>query len=107
VIGDILQPSHLLFILVIALLVLGPKRLPDVGRALGRGMRDFRNALSGIDPRDELTGVGQISHPATMPVSTPQPTANQAETTTDVAPAPEPAPASAGQAPHESDEHSG
>jgi sec-independent protein translocase protein TatA len=55
VIGDILQPTHLLFILVIALLVLGPKRLPEVGRALGRGLRDFRNALSGEeqDHRDE------------------------------------------------------
>lgn len=49
VIGDILQPTHLLFVLVIALLVLGPKRLPEVGRSLGRGLRDFRNALSGED----------------------------------------------------------
>lgn len=46
-IGDILQPTHLLFVLVIALLVLGPKRLPEAGRALGRGLRDFRSALSG------------------------------------------------------------
>jgi sec-independent protein translocase protein TatA len=47
VVGDILQPTHLLFILVIALLVLGPKRLPEVGRSLGRGLRDFREAMSG------------------------------------------------------------
>ncbi|MBV9942492.1 MAG: twin-arginine translocase TatA/TatE family subunit [Solirubrobacterales bacterium] len=46
-IGDILQPTHLLFVLVIALLVLGPKRLPEVGRSLGRGLRDFKNALGG------------------------------------------------------------
>lgn len=46
-IGDILQPTHLLFVLVVALLVLGPKRLPEVGRSLGRGLRDFRSALSG------------------------------------------------------------
>lgn len=46
-IGDILQPTHLIFVLLIALLVLGPKRLPEVGRSLGRGLRDFRNALSG------------------------------------------------------------
>jgi sec-independent protein translocase protein TatA len=49
VIGDILQPTHLLFVLVIALLVLGPKRLPEAGRSLGRGLRDFRTALSGED----------------------------------------------------------
>ena len=52
-IGDILQPSHLLFVLVIALLVLGPKRLPEVGRSLGRGLRDFRHAVSGEDSHDE------------------------------------------------------
>ena len=33
-VGDIFQPTHLLFVLVIALLVLGPKRLPEVGRTL-------------------------------------------------------------------------
>ncbi len=48
-IGDILQPTHLLFILVVALLVLGPKRLPEVGRSLGRGLRDFKDAISGMD----------------------------------------------------------
>jgi sec-independent protein translocase protein TatA len=46
-VGDILQPTHLIFILVVALLVLGPKRLPEVGRALGDGLRDFRSAISG------------------------------------------------------------
>jgi sec-independent protein translocase protein TatA len=49
VIGDILQPTHLLFVLVIALLVLGPKRLPEVGRSLGRGIRDFKTAIGGED----------------------------------------------------------
>jgi sec-independent protein translocase protein TatA len=53
VIGDILQPTHLLLILVVALLVLGPKRLPEVGRSLGRGLRDFRHALSSEDSQDE------------------------------------------------------
>ncbi len=46
-IGDILQPTHLIFVLVVALLVLGPKRLPEAGRALGKGIRDFRSAMSG------------------------------------------------------------
>jgi len=48
VIGDILQPTHLLFVLVVALLVLGPKRLPEVGRSLGSGLRDFRAAINGM-----------------------------------------------------------
>jgi sec-independent protein translocase protein TatA len=49
-VGDIFQPTHLLFVLVVALLVLGPKRLPEVGRTLGSGIRDFRQALSGESP---------------------------------------------------------
>ncbi len=55
-VGDILQPTHLLFVLVVALLVLGPKRLPEVGRSLGRGLRDFRAALSGeeVEHHDEV-----------------------------------------------------
>ena len=43
---------HLLVILVIALIVLGPKRLPEVGRGLGTAMRDFRQAIAGPDSAD-------------------------------------------------------
>ncbi len=46
-VGDILQPSHLLLILVVALLVLGPKRLPEAVRAVGRGFHDFKSAVDG------------------------------------------------------------
>ena len=53
-VGDILQPTHLLFILVVALLVLGPKRLPEVGRSLGKGIRDFRGAMAGIEEHTNL-----------------------------------------------------
>jgi sec-independent protein translocase protein TatA len=47
---------ELIVILAIALIVLGPKRLPDAGRSLGRGMRNFKEALS--TERDDAT------HPA-------------------------------------------
>ena len=40
-------PLELIIVAVIALLVLGPKRLPEAGRSLGQGMRGFRNALDG------------------------------------------------------------
>lgn len=55
-VDNILQPTHLLLVLVVALLVLGPKRLPEAGRALGNGIRDFRSAMSGEnrEPHDEL-----------------------------------------------------
>jgi sec-independent protein translocase protein TatA len=64
-IGDILQPTHLLLILVVALLVLGPKRLPEAGRALGDGLRDFKMALS---------GEGQDSHAEPVSNATPSAT---------------------------------
>jgi TatA/E family protein of Tat protein translocase len=39
------SPVHLLFIAVVALIVLGPKRLPQLARALGQGIREFRGSL--------------------------------------------------------------
>lgn len=64
-IGDILQPTHLLFVLVVALLVLGPKRLPEVGRSLGKGLRDFRSALSGEETHNET--ITETTVPPTEP----------------------------------------
>ena len=46
---SVLQPTHLIVVLVVALLVLGPKRLPDAGRALGQGIREFKQSISGAD----------------------------------------------------------
>ena len=50
--GDILQPTHLLLILLVVFLVLGPKRLPAAGRSLGQGLREFRASIHG-HPGDE------------------------------------------------------
>ena len=40
-------PMELIVVLAIALIVLGPKRLPEAGRSIGRGMREFKDSLSG------------------------------------------------------------
>ena len=42
------QPTHLIVILVIALLLFGPKKLPELGQGLGKGIRGFKDALKGI-----------------------------------------------------------
>lgn len=47
-----LGPGELLLILAIALVVLGPKKLPEVGRSLGRGMREFKESLSDMGGGD-------------------------------------------------------
>lgn len=42
-------PLELAIVLVIALVIFGPKRLPDLGRSLGSGMREFKNSITGKD----------------------------------------------------------
>jgi sec-independent protein translocase protein TatA len=51
-----ISPLEMMVIAVIALIVLGPQRLPEMARSLGRGLREFRAALSTDrdDDRDEL-----------------------------------------------------
>jgi sec-independent protein translocase protein TatA len=45
-------PMELIIVLVIALIVLGPKRLPEAGRSVGKGLREFKESLSG-ERRDD------------------------------------------------------
>ena len=42
-------PMELIILLALVLLVLGPRRLPEAGRSLGRGMREFKQSISGAD----------------------------------------------------------
>jgi sec-independent protein translocase protein TatA len=46
-------PTELIIVLVIVLLIFGPKRLPGLGRQLGSGMREFKDSISGKGGRDE------------------------------------------------------
>ena len=45
-------PLEMMVILVVALLVLGPQRLPDVARSVGKGMRELKDSLSGVNDDD-------------------------------------------------------
>jgi sec-independent protein translocase protein TatA len=59
-------PLELAIVLIIALVVFGPKRLPELGRSLGKGIREFRGSVSGENEPDR-----------TEAIEPPKPTANQ------------------------------
>ena len=66
----ILQPTHLIVILIVALVFLGPKRLPTAGRALGEGLKEFKDSISGehrVDPQLHQAQVTAL--PASNPVA--------------------------------------
>ena len=48
------NPIHILFLLVLLLLVFGAKRLPEMGKSLGEGLRGFKDSVSGNPPRDQI-----------------------------------------------------
>ena len=52
---------ELIVVLVIALIVFGPKKLPDLGRSLGGGMREFKNSITGGGDREELPAADPAS----------------------------------------------
>jgi sec-independent protein translocase protein TatA len=54
--SGIVSPWHIVILLCVALLLFGPKRLPELGRSLGKGMREFRDSIAGRgeEPAAEL-----------------------------------------------------
>ncbi len=59
----ILEPTHLIVILVVALLFLGPKRLPDAGRALGQGLKEFKSSITTTHEHDpQVTSAPLTAH---------------------------------------------
>ena len=50
----LLQPTHLVFVLLIVLIIFGPGKLPDLGRSLGKGIREFKRSLT--DTQDAIMG---------------------------------------------------
>jgi sec-independent protein translocase protein TatA len=52
-VADLISPIHILLILIVALLVFGPRRLPEIGQGIGKGIREFRRAMSGLTETPE------------------------------------------------------
>ena len=66
-IQNVLSPTHLLLILAVALIVLGPKRLPEAGRGLGSAIRGFKDSLSSTEPREEQPAIQSSPEPDSTP----------------------------------------
>jgi sec-independent protein translocase protein TatA len=76
------NPLHIAFLVVILLLVFGAKRLPEMGRSLGSGMREFKTSVTGETPQPTLTASAPqqpaqapVQAPVAEPVVAPQPVA--------------------------------
>jgi sec-independent protein translocase protein TatA len=65
------NPIHLALLVVILLLVFGAKRLPEIGRSLGSGMREFKQSIGGDHP-DQNQSQQPNQQQATLPAATPQ-----------------------------------
>jgi sec-independent protein translocase protein TatA len=74
------NPLHIAFLLILLLLVFGAKRLPEMGRSLGSGMRGFKDTLSG-----EATHTPMVAAPAEPAVAAPAPVAATAPVVAPVA----------------------
>lgn len=77
--SGLLQPTHVIILLVIALLVLGPKRLPEVGKSIGEGLKGFKASLDG-DHDDEPQVRRASVDRAAAPVAPAEPAAQPRRT---------------------------
>jgi len=78
------SPTHLIILFLLALLLFGAKRLPEIGRGLGVGMREFKDSVSGADNKVETHS--ELPPPV---VAAPAPVVQEAAAPAAAAPAPE------------------
>jgi sec-independent protein translocase protein TatA len=70
--GDLFQPTHLLVIAVVLLVLFGGKKLPELGKGLGEGLKGFREGLKGTtEPAPPAPGAQQQNAAPTAPNTTP------------------------------------
>jgi sec-independent protein translocase protein TatA len=67
------DPSHLIIILIVALVFLGPRRLPEVGRALGQGLKEFKSSINAThQPAPQITPAHPNTHEDNPPPADPR-----------------------------------
>ena len=68
------NPLHILILLMVVLIVFGAKRLPDIGRSLGEGMRGFKDSIqSHTETHTSLSPATAVPVPVAVPEQTPAP----------------------------------
>jgi sec-independent protein translocase protein TatA len=66
-IEGLLQPAHLLIILAVALFIFGPKKLPELGQGLGKGIRSFKESMRAATEEPEKTETSTAAHSEAAP----------------------------------------
>ena len=74
--GDLLQPWHIVIILVLALLFFGGKKLPELGKGLGEGLKGFKEGMKGVT--DEVNDVKKAADASHTVTPKPEETTKQA-----------------------------
>jgi sec-independent protein translocase protein TatA len=70
--GDLLQPTHLIILAVVLFLLFGAKRLPELGKGLGEGLKSFKEGIKGVT--DSTPAPPPVSqHTVTPPPTNPTP----------------------------------
>lgn len=75
--GDLLQPTHLIILAVVVFLLFGARRLPELGKGLGEGLKGFREGIRGItdpaptNPPAQTTQQSSAAPPAAPPANPP------------------------------------
>ena len=73
--GDLIQPWHLILLAIVAFLLFGAKRLPELGKGLGEGLKGFREGIRGItDPPPSTQPVQPVQQQNTQPPASNAPT---------------------------------
>jgi sec-independent protein translocase protein TatA len=66
--GELLTPTHLILVLIVALLVFGPRKLPELGKGLGEGLKGFKDGIKGTpEPSAKQDTVSQPKNEPIQP----------------------------------------
>jgi len=67
---NLFTPTHLIIILVIALLIFGPRKLPELGKGLGEGLKGFKEGIKGTTEAPKQETIAKVEPPPPPPAAT-------------------------------------